>query len=385
MATKTTLATVKDVHKKINAAAKVSDYEMLPFDLVVNGPDDRRVDKALDGDAKLSASIAKACQTAADEFVKQAAKALGAAQTEYEKVKADTNAVKRLFSTTFQALETAFAAFEKNAAQGTTKVWKAYVAGHDELRSARFDPVVTQWLPDFKHPETSQRGAAQIDELASKDDMFKLWAECRNQVGMLESELATVCDELRRAVGECATINTLLDDLQKEYDSGARESQKDDDRTDPDEEPDESQLDEAIFNRFEKRIEEANTGVLVGQGALIRAAETSATWGRDLNTVLKGVSHATMKFELAKNVEQVLDGISAGVSDVIKALVAAGSKAKAAQDDFKPSFGVLDALRERKTGALGLLSKAKLSVEIPLKDFEGVHAQVKAVLKKIPG
>ena len=49
MATKTTLFQSKDVHKKINAASKASDYVVLPFDLVVNGPDDRRVDKALDG------------------------------------------------------------------------------------------------------------------------------------------------------------------------------------------------------------------------------------------------------------------------------------------------------------------------------------------------
>lgn len=348
MPTKTVWLSEKSPQETINRKSKRIRCDA--FVLEVNGPDDRRVDEALADDAKLDKALRQACAKAAKEFLVACTEAVEKAEKAADSGKGDPR------QAAVAALRDAFSAFESSVGASTAKLWKAKVAEHPELRSARFDPVVRQWSPSVTVLADPGKAASGLE--------YDKVLEALHMLGkQSSSDLSAFLERYDRIREDVDDLNGTASTLAAAYGQSTRESQKDNPETGPDEEPDEQKLDQAIFLKHGQAIQAASdysarfgAQLLDGAKQLKKlSAKVSALAGK-----LKGTEKRMQKVMRGGGAQKGDYSPSELCGELLTLLQEAETSLRGHSRAFQNYYGVMNALAEKKTGAFGLLDRVSL-------------------------
>jgi hypothetical protein len=376
MASQTRLYSSDILHTRINQKAGSKLVQMEKFMLSVAAPDDRRLDKALSDDKTLTTQLSAACEKAVAVFVDACAKSVAAYENNLKTGKRSKPEKNRVGLGTFYDYTPGL---EKSVVTGCGTVWQQYVTKHPELRAVRFKPAVI--YPDFyvtigdfeSDKEVQVRLAANDEE--SAETLLREWSTLAKK---MEASLKKASDNLGALPQKVPEVNKTIESLIAAYKAPTRESQQDDPKTDPEDEPDEGRLNEALFARFEGAIEAAATIVALAARDLGDAELAADSASKDAVTFLKKYAKTMTMIGPGSATKTRLERMTGQTNEVINRLVGVVSKTKATRKEYMTSLAILRGLEQKKDSALGLLERAKLSGDVPAKDFGEVLQLIKA-------
>lgn len=362
MATKTELLNETNVGDAILAAAKCEHLKTQRFDVVVCAPDDRRVDKLFGEDKGLRKEMSAACAGPYNAYVATMAAFVAAEEKAWNKQKGEERKTfeKQYYARQHKAGKDAAKAMETAILRDTQKIWKKAAAGKSDLKGVEFEALLVPFLPAFDFPAAAKTEAEEGEEELGKDiglDLIKLQMDLDQ---IIKEDLRRAVVELPKVAGTQAKVNEFLKKLAADYESGPRESQKDNPETSGDEEPDEAALNDALFAEHGAAIRKASGQATDLYISCSNSAEDCAAASKSLVKLIR----KTGKVSSAANADTSSDigKVTDKWGDAVKKLVALQSALKTELRPIKNSMGIFEALEAGKGGALGLLDRATLAL-----------------------
>ncbi len=364
MATKTRLYEFPRVDEAISSAFRLKLHSSTRADVEIYGPDDRRADDLIGKDAALRKDLTSICEKAVAKYRDE----LGKHLSEQEKAagKLTGEARDRFASGSigmwvkFRA--TAFERLESAVSAETKKRWAKAAAGNGALKGVRFDAIV---MPIDLQFYLQRQSAAERKEEAQPEGGRVRLADAQKPMTALEKDLKETVAFMQEIPGRVKSANATLDALQKDYDAGPRESQKDNPVTQGDEEPDEDALDATLFAKHGPKILAAWAGAGMIDASLLRAASGASIGLKSLPPAIKLITAASNEGYAETDLNKKLAKKAAALTECARLLASAESEAKIARNVLADSYAALSALKDNKSAALGLIAKARLDLKVP--------------------
>jgi hypothetical protein len=363
------------------------------FDVEIYGPDDRRFDEALKKDAALAKDLKAICTKAFEKYRDDLGKVMAAHEKARGKLTGDARKDYEYESGSvrYELHKSGFAKMESTVTAETKKRWAKAVSADPTLKGVDFEVVLLEFLPGFNWV----RDAAADEE--PKEESGTLYErEVAARLAEAQAVIDGVVNDLKEPgtrIASCPAlikeVNEIAAAVQRDYDAGPRESQRDDPDTQGDEEADESVLNKAIFAEHGKAITKAESNAQWVDIHYWKAAPAAAAGAKALTPALKKIAAAAkvdrgIAPATAKELEQHADALGG----VIRELTAIDAECKAGNRPLKECVAIWKELSQKQGAALGLLEKGRITLTPPadrwnaaVRTLEKMKLEVKAEAK----